>query len=370
MQLVAVIACAAWAVILLLPWRPWSTRERLAPANRPRSLASVTVLIPARNEADVIQHTLTALAAQGPGLTVIVLDDRSSDDTAARARQTHLPGATLKVLDGEPKPPGWAGKLWALQQAQQHVATPYVLLLDADIALQPGVLVALLEKMEGAGLGLVSVMARLPANGAWERLLVPAYVYFFKMLYPFARVNQTGSRVAAAAGGCVLLRQQALVRAGGFAAIAGELIDDCALAARVKAAGFAIWLGLSEAVASQRGYPRLADFWHMVARSAFTELGYSTVRLMLCTLLMALLFLAPALSVLSLGAAAPWGAAAFALMMLCYLPMVRFYELTALWTATLPVAALLFLAMTWSSAWSYWRGTRALWKNRAYGVAE
>ncbi len=370
MQLVAVIACAAWAVIMLLPWRPWSTRERLAPANRPRSLASVTVLIPARNEADVIQHTLTALAGQGPGLTVIVLDDRSSDDTAVRARQTHLPGATLKVLDGEPKPPGWAGKLWALQQAQQHVATPYVLLLDADIALQPGVLVALLEKMEDAGLGLVSVMARLPVNGAWERLLVPAYVYFFKMLYPFARVNQTGSRVAAAAGGCVLLRQDALLRAGGFAAIAGELIDDCALAARVKAAGFAIWLGLSEAVASQRGYPRLADFWHMVARSAFTELGYSTVRLILCTLLMALMFLAPALAALSLGAAAPWGAAAFALMMLCYLPMVRFYELTALWTATLPVAALLFLAMTWSSAWSYWRGTRALWKNRAYGVAE
>ena len=250
------------------------------------------------------------------------------------------------------------------------MTTPYVLLLDADIRLGAGVVLDLLDHLTERRLGLVSVMARLPTSGIWERLLVPAYVFFFKLLYPFARVNRPDTPLAAAAGGCMLLQVAALDRAGGFQAIAAELIDDCALAARVKGAGSPIWLCLSPAVVSQRGYRRLTDFWQMVARSAFTELDYSVTRLLVCTGLMGLAFVVPMAALFGLGYSAAVGAVALLLMMATYMPMVRFYNLPVLWATTLPVVAMLFLAMTWSSAWSYWRGTRALWKNRAYGVVE
>ncbi len=359
-----------WGIILALPSRPWSTRERLVAADRWGELSGVTVLIPARNEADVIGPTLQALAAQGSGLQVIVLDDRSDDGTGDAARAARPAGCQVRVIQGAARPSGWTGKVWALEQAWVRAETPYVLLMDADIVLAPGALGALLAKLKTQRLQLVSVMARLPTTGWWERLLVPAYVFFFKLLYPFARVNRAGTAVAAAAGGCVLLEAAALRQVGGFRAINDQLIDDCALASRFKAAGFSIWLGLSDAVVSQRRYPRLTDFWNMVARSAFTELEYSSLRLVLCTGSMLLLFALPTLGLLAGPWAAGGGALALGLMVLSYLPMVRFYGLPGLWALTLPAAAMLFLAMTWSSAWRYWRGTRAVWKNRVYGVVE
>jgi hopene-associated glycosyltransferase HpnB len=370
MVTLTVLALIAWIAVLVRPARPWSTHERLEPTVEAADLSRITVLIPARDEADVIQNTLAALDLQGTGLRIIVVDDRSRDGTGGRARTVDLSACELRVLEGAPRPPGWAGKLWALEQGLAEVKTPVVLLLDADITLARGVLATLLRKLTGRSLSLVSIMARLPSNGFWERLLVPAYVFFFKLLYPFALVNRPDSRVAAAAGGCMLIETGALRGVGGFAAIRGELIDDCALARRIKAAGYPIWLGLSDAVVSQRGYRGLKDFWSMVARSAFTELEYSILRLLACTAVMLLLFVVPPVALFgSLGAAAG-GASSLMLMASSYLPMVSFYGLPVLWTLTLPVAALLFLAMTWSSAWGYWRGTRALWKNRVYGVVE
>jgi hopene-associated glycosyltransferase HpnB len=257
-----------------------------------------------------------------------------------------------------------------LQQGLQSVDRAFVLLLDADIELAPRMLPTLQREALGRNLSLVSIMAKLNCGTFWERLLAPPFVFFFKLLYPFALANDPERRTAAAAGGCMFLRTAALKSVGGFAAVRGALIDDCALAKKLKSAGERTWLGLSHSVASAREYGALADFWRMVSRSAFTQLRYSTALLAGTTVIMAIVFLAPLAGV----AAAAWGAdtasiiAAFALaaMAAAYLPTVRFYGLPWAWALSLPLAGGLFLAMTWSSAINYWRGTRATWKNRSY----
>ncbi|RME33074.1 MAG: glycosyltransferase [Gammaproteobacteria bacterium] len=355
-----------WIVILLLPWRPWSTRESLDGDTTitDADLSDVTVLVPARNEARHIAATLEGLRRQGHSLEVVVIDDHSDDDTSGAAARVPLDG--LRIVRPPPLEEGWSGKLWALQAGLPHASRPLLLLLDADILLRPGTIPALRAKLLREGLDLVSLMARLRMENAWERCLMPAFIYFFKLLYPFSLANSRSPLVAAAAGGCILMRRQRLDQIGGFHALRDALIDDCTLAARVKATGGRTWLGLTHSAVSQRGYDGLAPIWEMVARTAFTQLRYSTTLLVSCTLLMTIAFPAPVLAILAGGRETLIGLGALALMLLTYLPVLDYYRLPRSWLLTLPLAGCLYLAMTWSSAWRYWRGHRSRWKGRVY----
>lgn len=355
----AIVPVLVWVGLLLVPWRPWSTREHLE-AGGDATLDEVTVLIPARNEAEVIAVTLAGLQAQGEGLRVIVVDDQSTDATAAIA--AGFPGT--EVVRGEPLPPGWAGKLWALEQGLRHVRTPMTLLLDADIQLRPGLLAALLAHKRCGQRQLVSLMADLRRTSFWDRLLLPAFVYYFKLLYPFALSNSRSRLVAAAAGGCILVDTEVLRRVGAFASLRDALIDDCTLARQVKQAGFRTWLGLSRDVVSLRPYGTLGSIHQMVARSAFTQLHYSAALLLVVTVLFALAYGAPLLLIGSVYW--PWAALALLAMMFGYLPMLRYYRMPPWWALLLPLGALLYLGMTWSSALRYWRGVRSQWKGRVY----
>ena len=357
-----------WLIILLLPWRPWSTREFLdgEPDVCRDDFGDVTVLIPARNESEVIQTTLSGVMAQGRHMKVILVDDQSDDDTVSIAEKMGL--NDLKIVSGRPLPQGWSGKLWALEQGFQRVDTPLVLLLDADIALNPGILSTLRREMVQKKVHLISLMAYLRMVSPWERLLMPAFIYFFKLLYPFRISNSAFPRVAAAAGGCILIRTDMLRAMGGFAAVRGALIDDCALAGKVKSMGGRTWIGLSHSALSLRAYDRIGIIWNMVARTAFHQLHYSITLLLLVTGVMVLMFGMPVaglfftsftgglLSLFGLGA-----------MMLGYIPTLKFYGLSWKWAFLMPVIGLLFLAMTWTSAIRFWQGKGAKWKGRAYG---
>jgi hopene-associated glycosyltransferase HpnB len=372
----SVVALLVWLAVLLSPHQPHRVRERLeADASVPDDLSVVTALIPARDEAALIGRTIAALDTQGRGLDVVVIDDQSRDDTRGAALRAAGSGVAVRVIVGQPLPPQWAGKLWALEQGLAGVERPYVLLLDADIELAPRVVPALLAAAKARDATLVSLMAELHCATFWERLLSPAFVFFFKLLYPFAWSNDARKSTAAAAGGCMLVRTDVLRQIGGFAAIRGALIDDCTLAAALKRQRPPIWLGMSHSVRSLRVYGALADFWSMVSRSAFTQLRYSTPLLLLATVLMAVTLLVPVAGVVAAGVAgeprlAAVSAGAWLALAGAYWPVVSFYRLPPPWALTLPVAAALFLAMTWSSAFAYWRGTRASWKRRDYASDE
>jgi hopene-associated glycosyltransferase HpnB len=362
------LSAVLWLSILALPWQPWRVREALDSADQPPNtdLSDVTVLIPARNEAQVLPHTLRALALQGDGLRVVLVDDQSDDGTARIARG--LLQSRDRVLSAAALPAGWSGKLWALEQARGYATTPLILLLDADIVLDPGLIATLRAKLLGERLQFISLMARLRAEAFWERALMPAFVYFFKLLYPFRLANYPAHpRIAAAAGGCILLEARVLDRIGGFEALRGALIDDCTLAARVKAQGFAVWIGLTHSVHSIRRYDTLQAVWNMVARSAFTQLRYSWLVLIAVTAIFAVAFWSPLLA-LSSGVHGPVALALIALaaMTISYLPMVRFYALSPAWALSLPIVATLFLVMTWSSAWRWQFGRGSAWKGRVY----
>ena len=365
----ALAALLAWFIVLILPWRPWSTRECLeADAQRQReSLDDVTVMIPARDEAETLPKTLACLSGQGPGLDILVVDDQSRDSTGEVAQRSGVAG--VRVIAGAALPEGWTGKVWAQAQARPFLHRPLVLLLDADIALAPGLIATLRARLRERRLGLASLMAELPMEGFWERLLIPAFIYFFKLVYPFHIANSPSKRVAAAAGGCVLLELRALDAVGGFASLRDAIIDDCALARRVKDAGFGTWIGLTRSVTSHRRYRGLGDIWRMVARTAFTQLRYSWLLLSLCTLLMVICFLSPALIAFSPELSARAIAiAAWLLMWLAYLPTLRFYRLPASWGLLMPFTGLLFLAMTWDSARRYLLGERSAWRGRRYAA--
>ncbi len=356
-----------WVGLLLVPWRPWSTRENLEPdkGNIALSLSNVTVLIPARNEAASVQRTLSALGVQGTDLKIILVDDQSSDGTAAIAQSTLATG--LAVVNGARLPPEWTGKLWALEQGLQNAATELVLLLDADIELELGVVGALRQKLISDQLDLVSIMAWLRMETFWEKLLAPAFIYFFKLVYPFAYGNKPDSKFGVAAGGCILARANALRNAGAFQSIRDAIIDDCALASRIKASGGRTWIGLSRSVRSHRPYPRLADFWEMVARTAYTQLHYSIWLLLGTTFLMSLMFLIPVAGLLT----GSFAVRAFAVIGMCammtsYLPTLRYYRRSVLWATMLPFIGCLYLVMTWASAIRFWQGKRSEWKGRVY----
>jgi hopene-associated glycosyltransferase HpnB len=365
MEFLVVAVSIGWVALLLAPWRPWGTGERLevAGGSSDKSLEDITVLIPARNEAAVIERTLTALRSQGNAFLTILIDDQSSDETVALARSSLIPGLT--ILSGSPLPVGWTGKLWALEQGWRHVKTKFVLLLDADIELEPGVLPVLRQKIEERD--LVSVMAHLRMQAFWERLLVPAFVYFFKLIYPFRLGNDPRSRVGVAAGGCILLRCVALQNIGGFAPLRTAIIDDCSLAKRIKEARGRTWTGLSRSVRSHRPYERLADFWEMVARTAFTQLRYSGWLLLATTFLMFLGFWMPLIGLFVLPAPVKGFAVVGVMaMMISYLPTLRYYRRSVFWALALPLIGGLYLLMTWSSAFRFWQGRRSAWKGRVY----
>lgn len=368
LSLLTWVSGVLWLIVALLPWRPWAVRE-VFEANPGASAADgafdeVTIVIPARNEAEQIGATLAAIARQGGRPRVVLVDDQSADGTAEVA--AGISGIDLRIVGAEPLPPGWSGKLWALHQGLAQVDTPYALLLDADISIVPGTLQALLDKRRQSGVALLSVMARLRMDGFWEKLLMPAFIHYFKLLYPFDLANSANPRHAAAAGGCILIETSALRAIGGIEAIRGELIDDCALAAAVKRGGFRTWIGLSEAVESQRPYRTLGSIWDMVARTAYTELRYSPVRLAICTLLLLTMYWVPFLAIAAPATFQLPAIVAAALMFFTYLPILAFYRRDPAWTLAQPLIASLFLAMTWSSAVRYWRGSRSTWKGRVY----
>lgn len=360
-------AACLWLIVLALPWRPWSTRERLEALSdhAGADCSDITVLVPARDEASCIVTSLTALNAQGPLAGIVLIDDQSGDGTGDLARS--LPIDNLTVVSGTTPPPAWSGKLWALEQGSAQLNTRYTLLLDADIELKPGILPALKARMVEDELELVSVMAQLHMQSAWEKLLLPPFIYFFKLIYPFALSNAPASRVAAAAGGCILIDTAMLRSIGGFGAIRGAIIDDCTLAKLVKRVGGRTWIGLSHDARALRPYKSLKHIWNMVARTAFTQLHYSTVMLAVCSALLILSFVVPIVGAICATEIVRFiSIAALALMGLTYLPTVQFYGLLPVWVLSLPFAACLFLAMTWTSAIRYWRGERSRWKERSY----
>jgi hopene-associated glycosyltransferase HpnB len=363
------LSAILWLTILLLPWQPWRNNEVLALQEGAEptkdDLSDTTVVIPARDEARIVATTLSALAGQGNGLRVLLVDDNSTDGTAEVARAVE--GLDLQVIEGQPLPEGWAGKLWALEQGVRQVKTPLTLMIDADIAFHPGVISALKAQMRQGGYHLVSVMATLHMRSFWERLLTPSFIFFFKMLYPFRLAKTDSPRFYSAAGGCILLETKILQAIGGLASLRGELIDDCALARQVKRARFRTWIGQSRAVSCIRPYRSLAEIWNMVARSAFTQLRYSLLILLLTSFFIVTLFLVPLLGwfspaiQLQVMSILAWG-----VMTTIYIPTLRFYGLSPLWALLMPLIGLLYLAMTWNSALRYWRGERSRWKGRIY----
>ncbi|MFE2306881.1 glycosyltransferase [Streptomyces sp. NPDC059411] len=398
-----VAACVSLAVWLWLTFGQgmfWRTDTRLPPRHAPAHWPSVAIIVPARDEAAVLPLSLPSLLAQDyPGeAEVILVDDGSSDGTAALARRladAH-PGLPLTVLSPGDPDPGWTGKLWALRHGIAHAVTPaparsdpsapstpppvYLLLTDADIAHEPDSLRELVAAATTAGLDLVSQMARLRAVSAWERLIVPAFVYFFAQLYPFRWINHPTARTAAAAGGCVLLRTEAAVRAGVPDSIRQAVIDDVSLARAVQRTGGRIWLGLAERVDSVRPYDSLADLWRMVSRSAYAQLRHQPALLAGTVAGLVLVYLVPPAALLwglgglgGLGGltvgrpAVAWaGGLAWLLMTVTYLPMLRYYRQPPALAPLLPLTALLYLLMTVDSAVQHYRGRGASWKGRTY----
>jgi hopene-associated glycosyltransferase HpnB len=325
----------------------------------------MTVLIPARNEAEVVAKTLSGLKTQGQDFPIILVDDRSSDETVTVAQAIGM--KNLRILSGEPLPADWSGKLWALEQGFRHVNTPWVLLIDADIELRPGIVEGLRRKLKEDDLHFVSLLAQMRMVSFWERLLMPAFVYFFKMLYPFRLSNSRFAGVAAAAGGCILSETRLIKEIGGFKAIGNELIDDCALAKRVKSLGYKTWIGLTHSVHSLRSNEDLAGIWNMVARTAFSQLRYSVVLLAGITAVMLAVFWLPVAGLFFPAASAKIiSSCALAAMILSYLPTLKFYDQSRGWALVLPLVATLYLAMTWSSAIRFWVGTGSRWKGRFY----
>ncbi|HEX7759233.1 MAG TPA: glycosyltransferase [Caulobacteraceae bacterium] len=378
LTLIAAAALAAWIYLLAFRGLFWLARETDEADTPPEPAAwpAVVAVVPARNEADVVARSVGSLLAQDyPGdFKVILMDDASDDGTADAARAAAALGKTdrLEVITGAPLPAGWTGKLWAVSQGvakAQETAPTYVLLTDADIAHTPDNLRALVSRAEAGRLVLVSLMAKLCVETWPERLLIPAFVFFFEMLYPFAWVNTPGSKTAAAAGGCMLARRDALAAAGGIEAIRTAIIDDCALAATLAKQG-PIWLGLTDRARSLRPYRSLGEIGRMVSRSAYAQLNYSPWLLAGTLIGMALVYLAAPLLTLFADGLPRWlGLAAWTAMAISFQPMLNFYRRSPLWGFALPLIGALYSAFTVQSALQVWRGRGGMWKGRAQAMA-
>ncbi|RFC76851.1 glycosyltransferase [Streptomyces sp. AcE210] len=369
---------AAWVWLLVGQGFFWRTDLRLPPRTDPSEWPSVCVVVPARDEAAVLRESLPSLLAQDyPGRAeIFLIDDGSTDGTgtlAGELAQRH--GGLPLTVDSPGEPPaGWTGKLWAVRHGiglARARAPEFLLLTDADIAHEPDSLRELVAAARTGGFDLVSLMARLRVESVWERLVVPAFVYFFAQLYPFRWIARKGSRTAAAAGGCVLLSAEAADRAAIPDSIRHAVIDDVALARAVKGSGGHIWLGLADRVDSVRPYPRLGDLWRMVSRSAYAQLRHNPLLLAGTVAGLALVYLAPPVALVAglaagHGLTALLGGLAWLLMTATYIPMLRYYT-QPLWLAPLlPGTAFLYLLMTVDSAVEHYRGRGAAWKGRTY----
>lgn len=378
-------AVLAWILFLTCRHGFWRAEPCLSPAQDGlRDAPPVAVIIPARDEAETIERAVRSLLAQDYAgrLQVIVVDDQSEDDTAALV-DALCPkagaGRRLERISNADRPAGWSGKLWAIKAGLDHLETqtaaPDIFLLtDADIAHDPTNLSALIKKLVNENLDLVSVMVQLRKLSFWERLLIPPFIFFFRMLYPFNAVNRADKSTAAAAGGCVLLRRDALRDAGGIEAIGGALIDDVALGRLIKSRPNGqgrIWLGHAERTVSLRAYDGLSSIWQMVVRTADTQLDHSILKLAGTVLGMIVIYLLAPLTVMTWplhqdSLIGLFGLLAWLLMSVAFWPTLKLYGASALWAPTLPLAALLYTIMTIDSARRYRQGKGGVWKGRAF----
>lgn len=378
-SVLALLAFAIWAYLLLGRggfWRCGERDDRDAPRADPLSWPRVVAVIPARNEAGMIAQSVGSLLTQDyrGTFSVVLVDDNSEDETLqiAQAMARNAAGR-LAIVHGHALPAGWTGKLWALSQGVDRACAAsespdYLLLTDADIAYDPGVLSDLVRRAESGGLAAVSLMAKLRCRSLAERVLIPAFIFFFQMLYPFAWVNRRHARTAAAAGGCILVRRSVLSRIGGIASIRDALIDDCTLAARLKREG-PVWLGLTERVHSVRPYSAFGDIRRMVARSAYAQLRFSPWLLAATLMGMTLAYLAaPAVAIFGSGPTRWLAAAAWVLMGAAFWPTLRFYRMSPSWSASLPAIAAIYIGFTIDSAIQYHRGRGGMWKGRVQAL--
>jgi len=368
---IGLLSLAIWLYLLIGHDGFWLARERddrIAPPD-PARWPPVTAVVPARDEADVIARAIGSLLAQDyPGpFRVVLVDDGSGDGTGAvaLAEAARTGSDRLNLITGAPLPAGWTGKLWAVAQGvEQAGGSGWLWLTDADIAHAPDTARNLVATAEARGLVLHSLMAKLRCESAAERALIPAFVFFFQMLYPFARVNRPGARLAGAAGGCMMIRADALARAGGIAAIRHAIIDDCAMGAIMKRQG-PIRLALTGRSVSIRPYGGWREIGAMIARSAYAQLRYSPLLLAGTLLGMALVYLVPPLFALLGHGLARWaGIAAWAAMALSFQPMLRFYRRSPLWGVALPVIGAFYAGCTLASAVQVWQGRGGMWKGR------
>jgi hopene-associated glycosyltransferase HpnB len=375
----AFFSLAAWTYLIFYHRDFWRADQRLPKTfELPETLPSVAAVVPARNEAETIDAVVAALRAQNYAGTfrIIVVDDASNDGTADIARNAGTSDQhRLNVITAPPLQQGWTGKLWALNTGLTYIdadAPDFIWFTDADVVHPPETLARLVAKATADNRDLVSLMVRLRCESFWEKRLIPAFIFFFQMLYPFPAANDDRSKTAAAAGGCVLLRRDALLKAGGLAGFSDNIIDDCALAAAIKRTGGRLWVGLSDASYSLRRCDTLEPLWGMVRRTAFTQLNHSIFILFMTLLGLFLVFLAPPLvaltlswhgdGILALAGLLAWGGMAYA-----YAPTLRDYGRSPWEGLLLPLAALLYAGMTLDSGVAHWRQRGGQWKGRNYG---
>lgn len=375
---VAVVSALAWAYLLFARGGFWRVGQQFAPAASTSQVpVRVAAVIPARNEADVVGLSINSLLQHsGPHLlNIFLVDDASSDGTAQAARDAAAEcgrSDLLTVMPGRPLPPGWSGKLWAVHQgveAARSLDPDYFLLTDADILHAPDNVARLVGVAESGGYNLTSFMVTLHCGSFAEKVLIPAFVYFFFKLYPPSWIAAPQNRTAGAAGGCMLVRPAALARAGGIEGVRGEIIDDCALAQAIKTQGGRIWLGITENTSSLRAYGSFSEIGRMIARTAFNQLGHSAFLLMGTVLGLAVVYLAPPALLFS-GSIWPTvlGALTLVAMVVSYVPMVRLYGLNPAWALLLPASAIFYMGATVRSAVDYWFGRGGQWKGRAQDV--
>jgi hopene-associated glycosyltransferase HpnB len=373
---IAMICVAIWGYLILARGAYWhaSVRDTARITGLSGQWPAVAAVIPARNESDYIARSVTSLLRQdyrGP-LTIVVVDDDSDDGTGAVATDAAAGDGRLSVIRTTGPAAGWTGKLWAVGQgiAAAEASRPeYLLLTDADIEHAPDTLSWLVAQSMAGRFVLTSLMAKLHCVSLAEKIHVPAFIYFFQMLYPFAWVARADSSTAAAAGGCMLVRADALARVGGIAGIRGALIDDCSLAAKLKTVG-PIWLGLTNRARSIRPYPTFAEVARMVSRSAYSQLRYSPLALIATTLGMAITFVVPPiLGLFASGLPRYLGLLAWAAMSLSFVPTLRYYRLSPIWSLALPGIALLYMSYTLQSAYQHFRRRGGQWKGRVHADA-
>lgn len=369
----SILVLLIWIYLLFFHAGFWKVSSFRLPTDCGAEKRLVAVIVPARNEADLIGRAVSSLLRQNsPGETrLFVVDDNSTDGTANAARAAAgVLGASdrLTIIQGSALPQGWTGKVWAMHQgwqAARAIHSDYLLLTDADIEHAPDNLARLIARAERGPYDLASVMVKLRCASLAEKLLVPAFVYFFFLLYPPTRISNSRSRVAGAAGGCILIRPEVLERAGGFESIRSEIIDDCSLAARLKSIGGRLWLGVTQETRSIRGYETFGNLRNMISRTAFNQLRHSSLLLAACIFGMLLTFVAPLALVWSKNPMAGWmGLMASLVMFSTYIPVLRLYRVNPLAAMTLPFAAVFYTYATFCSAVNYWRGKGGEWKGR------